>query len=159
MPRKSSIINDELINKCTIALKHQGNSGMLSKRLQAIISVKDHNISVVSSVFGVTRATLTKWIKDFDHQSIDGLLIKKGRGRKRVFNDREEEKIKKMIELDPNITGKSLQKIIEDQMHITVGIATIYRVMKSVGFSYITPRQNHYKQDKEKVVEFKKNSK
>jgi transposase len=121
--------------------------------------VKDHNISVVSSVFGVTRATLTKWIKDFDHQSIDGLLIKKGRGRKRVFNDREEEKIKKMIELDPNITGKSLQKIIEDQMHITVGIATIYRVMKSVGFSYITPRQNHYKQDKDKTDIFKKNSK
>jgi transposase len=159
MPRKSSIINDELINKCKIALKNQGKSGMVSKRLQAIISVKDHNISVVSSVFGITRATLTKWIKDFDHQSIDGLLIKKGRGRKRVFNDKEEEKIKKMIELDPNITGKSLQKIIENQIHITVGIATIYRVMKSVGFSYITPRQNHYKQDKEKVVEFKKNSK
>ena len=159
MPRKSSIINDDLINKCNIALKEQGKSGMLSKRLQAIISVKDHNISVVSSVFGVTRVTLAKWIKDFDHQLVDGLLIKKGRGRKRAFNYKEEEKIKKIIEQDPNITGKSLQKIIENQMHITVGIATIYRVMQSVGFSYITPRQNHYKQDKGKVVEFKKNSK
>lgn len=159
MPRKSSIVNDDLVSKCIIALKNQGKSGMLSKRLQAIISVKDHNISVVSSVFGITRATLTKWIKDFDHQLIDGLLIKKGRGRKRVFNDKEEEKIKKIIEQDPNITGKSLQKIIKNKMHITVGIATTYRVMKSVGFSYITPRQNHYKQDKEKADIFKKNSK
>jgi transposase len=159
MPRQSSIINDDLINKCTIALKHQGKSGMLSKRLQAIISAKDHNISVASSIFGVTRATLTKWIKDFDHQSIEGLLIKKGRGRKRAFNNKEEDKIKKMIELDPNITGKSLQKIIENQMHIIVGIATIYRIMKSVEFSYITPRQNNYKQDKERVDIFKKNSK
>ncbi len=157
MPRKSSIINDDLIKKCSISLKNQGKSGMLSQRLQAIISVKDHNISLVSSVFGITRATLTKWIKDFDHQSIDGLLIKKGRGRKKLFNDEERKVIKKIIEEHPNITGKSLRAIIEDKMDITVGIATIYRVMKSLGYSYITPRKNHYKQDKNESIKFKKN--
>ena len=29
--------------------------------------------------------------------------------------------------------------------------------MKLVGFSYITPRKHHYKQDKNKVNKFKKN--
>ncbi len=58
MPRKSAIINENLINKCHIALKIQGKSGKVARRLQAIISSKDHNISVVSSVFGITRATL-----------------------------------------------------------------------------------------------------
>ena len=67
--------------------------------------------------------------------------------------------MKKIIEKNPNITAKLLQKTIEDKMAIKVGIATIYRLIKSLGFSYITPRKYHYKQDKEEVAKFKKNLK
>lgn len=159
MPKKSAIINENLINKCHIALKIQGKSGKVARRLQAIISSKDHNISVVSSVFGITRATLTKWIKDFEKESISGLLVKSGRGRKKIFNHQNDQEIRNIIKNNPNITAKSLQKIIDNKLNIKVGIATIYRLMHRLGFSYITPRKNHYKQDKNEVDIFKKNSK
>lgn len=158
MPKTSSIINDNLINKCHIALKLQGKSGKVARRLQAIISSKDHNISVVSSIFGITRATLTKWIKDFEKESIEGLLVKNGRGRKRIFNNQNDQEIRNIIKHNPNITAKSLQKIIDNKLNIKAGIATIYRLMHRLGFSYITPRKNHYKQDKQEVDKFKKNS-
>ena len=158
MPKTSSIINDNLINKCHIALKLQGKSGKVARRLQAIISSKDHNISVVSSIFGITRATLTKWIKDFEKESIEGLLVKNGRGRKRIFNNQNDQEVRNIIKHNPNITAKSLQKIIDNKLNIKAGIATIYRLMHRLGFSYITPRKNHYKQDKQKVDKFKKNS-
>ena len=158
MPKTSSIINDNLINKCYIALRLQGKSGKVARRLQAIISSKDHNISVVSSIFGITRATLTKWIKDFEKESIEGLLVKNGRGRKRIFNNQNDQEIRNIIKHNPNITAKSLQKIIDNKLNIKAGIATIYRLMHRLGFSYITPRKNHYKQDKQEVVKFKKNS-
>ena len=158
MPKKSSIINDNLINKCHIALKLQGKSGKVARRLQAIISSKDHNISIVSSIFGITRATLTKWIKDFEKESIEGLLVKNGRGRKRIFNNQNDQEIRNIIKHNPNITPKSLQKIIDNKLNIKAGIATIYRLMHRLGFSYITPRKNHYKQDKQEVDKFKKNS-
>lgn len=158
MPKTSSIINDNLINKCYIALKLQGKSGKVARRLQAIISSKDHNISVVSSIFGITRATLTKWIKDFEKESIEGLLVKNGRGRKRIFNNQNDQEVRNIINHNPNITVKSLQKIIDNELNIKAGIATIYRLMHRLGFSYITPRKNHYKQDKQEVDKFKKNS-
>lgn len=158
MPKTSSIINDNLINKCHIALKLQGKSGKVARRLQAIISSKDHNISVVSSIFGITRATLTKWIKDFEKESIEGLLVKNGRGRKRIFNNQNDQEIRNIIKHNPNITAKSLQKIIDNKLNIKAGIATIYRLMHRLGFSYITPRKNHHKQDKQEVDKFKKNS-
>ena len=157
MPRVSSAINEDLVLKCKIALKQQGRSGEISRRLQAIISAKDHNISKVSLVFGITRATLFKWIKDFDKKSIDGLYVSKGRGRRKIFSSNDEIKIKRIIEKNPNITAKLLQKTIEDKMSIKVGIATIYRLMKRLGFSYITPRKHHYKQDKVETDRFKKN--
>ena len=158
MPKTSSIINDNLINKCYIALRLQGKSGKVARRLQAIISSKDHNISVVSSISGITRATLTKWIKDFEKESIEGLLVKNGRGRKRIFNNQNDQEIRNIIKHNPNITAKSLQKIIDNKLNIKAGIATIYRLIHRLGFSYITPRKNHYKQDKQEVVKFKKNS-
>jgi transposase len=157
MPRVSSAISENLILKCKIALKQQGKSGEISRRLQAIISAKNHNISKVSSIFGITRVTLLKWIRDFDKESIDGLIINKGRGRRRIFSNKDEIKIKKIIEKNPNITARLLQKTIEDKMTIKVGIATIYRLIKRLGFSYITPRKYHYKQDKAEVDKFKKN--
>ncbi|MDA9231330.1 winged helix-turn-helix domain-containing protein [Rickettsiales bacterium] len=159
MPRTSSTINEDLVLKCKIALKQQGKSREISRRLQAIISAKDHNISKVSSIFGITRATLLKWIKDFDKKSVDGLVVSKGRGRRKIFDSKSENRIRKIIEKNPSITAISLKKVIEDKMAITVGIATIYRLIKRLGFSYITPRKYHYKQDKVEVGRFKKNLK
>ena len=34
--------------------------------------------------------------------------------------------------------------------------STVHRLMKKLGFSHITARSVHYKQDKEKLKEFKK---
>ncbi len=158
MTKVSKAISDELLEKCKIALKQQGKTGEVSRRLQAIISAKQHNISKVALIFGVTRATMMKWIKDFDSKSIDGLIVKKGRGRKKIFDKSHENKILKIIEKNPNITAKKLQKIIEKDLLIFVGIATVYRLIKMLGFSYITARNNHYKKDKMAVDNFKKKS-
>ena len=83
MARISSAISDELLEKCQITLKQQGKTGEISRRLQAIISAKYHNISKVASIFGMTRVTMMRWIKDFDKESIGGLVVRKGRERKR----------------------------------------------------------------------------
>jgi len=158
MARVSSAISDELLEKCEITLKQQGKTGEIARRLQAIISAKHHNISKVASIFGVTRVTMMKWIKDFDKESIDGLVVKKGRGRKRIFNKNDEDKVCRIIKKNPNIAAKELKKVIENDLLKTVGIATVYRLMRSLGFSYITPRPNHYKQNKKQSEDFKKKS-
>ena len=51
-----------------------------------------------------------------------------------------------------------MQKIIEKDLAILAGIATIYRLMRQLGFSYITPRKSHYKQNQKQAEEFKKKS-
>lgn len=158
MAKTSMAISDKLLEKCKIALKQQGKTGEVSKRLQAIISAKHHNISKVALIFGITRVTLMKWIRDFDKESINGLSVRKGRGRKKIFNKHHEEKVLKIIQKNPNVTAKQVQKIIEKDLVIFAGIATIYRLMSRLGFSYITPRKIHYKQDQKQAAEFKKKS-
>lgn len=157
MARISSAISDQLLEKCKIALKQQRKTGEVGRRLQAIISAKNHGISKVALIFGITRATLMKWIRDFEKWSVEGLLVKKGRGRKRILTN-QEKKIYEIIKKNPNIRAKELQSLIARDLLVKVGIATVYRMMHRLGYSYITPRKNHYKQDKEKVENFKKKS-
>ena len=45
-----------------------------------------------------------------------------------------------------------------NKFDIEASKSTIHRAMKEVGFSYITPRKNHYKQNKEEAANFKKKS-
>jgi transposase len=158
MARISTAISDQLLEKCKTTLKQQGRTGEISRRLQAIISAKHHNISKVALIFGITRVTMMKWIRDFDKESVKGLMVKKGRGRKKIFSKDYENKIYKIIKRNPDITAKQLQEIIEKDMSKTIGIATVYRLMRQLGFSYITPRKNHYQQDKKEVEDFKKKS-
>ena len=87
MARTSVAISDKLLKKCQITLKQQGKTGEISRRLQAIISAKYHNISQVALIFGVTRVTMMRWIRDFDKESIGGLVVRKGRGRKKIFTN------------------------------------------------------------------------
>jgi transposase len=47
---------------------------------------------------------------------------------------------------------------LEEQFGIKVSQSTTHNTMKVAGFSHITARSVHYKQDKEKLEEFKKNS-
>ena len=70
------------------------------------ISAKYHNISKVASIFGITRVTMRRWIKDFDRESIGGLVVRKGRGRKKIFTKDYENKVYKIIKKNPNITAK-----------------------------------------------------
>ncbi len=45
---------------------------------------------------------------------------------------------------------------LKKRFNLEVSKSTVHRAMRSVGFSYITPRQTHYKQDKKESESFKK---
>ena len=82
MARKSNAISDDLYKQAKKSLKKAGRDGDVGRRLQAIISAKQHGITAVAKICNITRATLMSWIRNFEKESMQGLSIKPGRGRK-----------------------------------------------------------------------------
>ena len=68
------------------------------------------------------------------------------------------EQIAKWIKVDPNINRLLIQQKLKDKFNLEISLSTARRAMKEAGFSYITPRKNHYKQDKKETEDFKKKS-
>jgi transposase len=154
----SKAISEELYKKVFEELRISGRQGDVSRKLQAIKSAKEHDISLVAKIYGVSRLSIMNWIRDFESMGAEGLKIKEGRGRKAIVNLEEEEVIRKWLEQDNTITIKVLKLRIENEFGKKIGKTATHDLMKKLGFSYITPRPKHYKQDEEKQIEFKKKS-
>ncbi|WP_341822251.1 IS630 family transposase [Wolbachia endosymbiont (group A) of Clivina fossor] len=158
MAGKSKAIGEELYNKCNLELKKHGIRGEIGRRLQAIISAKEYGITKVVQIYRITRTTLMKWITRFKEGGVNAFKIQPGRGVKPKLSYKQQEEIKNVIaEEGANLTAKKLKIIIEKMFSIEVSKSTAHRLMQKLGFSYITPRPVHNKQDKNKQEEFKKN--
>ena len=154
----SKAISELLYNKAKEALQEVGRSGDVSRKLQAIKSAKEHGISKVADIFGVSRVAIMAWIRDFSELGIDGLKIKAGRGRKSILLNEEVEKVKEWIKEDPNLTIKAIRLKIKELFNKNLSTGATHNLLKKQNLSYITPRPSHYKKDDSSHGEFKKKS-
>jgi len=158
MARPSKLLDEEIVNRANEGLKKLGKSGLVARKLQAIIAAKKYGITKASLFYFTTKKSLIKWIKELKEESIKSLEVQAGRGRKFILNPSQEEEVKGWINDNCNITINQVRLLIQDKMNIKLSISTVHRMMQRLRFSYITPRPSHYKKDKKLGVEFKKKS-
>lgn len=154
----SKAISEDLCKKAKESLKKVGRDGEIGRRLQAIISSKTYGITAVAKIYNISRTTLMNWIRKFEKESIQGLTIKPGRGPKSKISAAMREDVRETIKSNPNITIDHLRLKIIEKYAINIGRSSVHRLMKSLSFSYITPRPRHHKSDKDLQETFKKKS-
>lgn len=157
MSRVSKLITDEVAALAEASLKELGITGAISRKLQAICSANKHGIKKVAEVYDISRTTLTSWISSFKEGSLAALAHKPKKPRSAVTNGHKEI-IKKWLEQENRMTIEALRFKMESHLDIKLKKSAVHNLMKSMGFSYITPRPKHYKQDNSKHEEFKKKS-
>ncbi len=158
MPKSSILLTESICNKAAASLKEMGSAGIIAVKLKAIISAKEHGIKKVAEILKISKTSLTFWIKRFDKNAAAGLLARPKKPRSSILNKKQRLLISKWISNDPNLTINKIRLKIIKEMGVSISKTTVHRMTKNTGFSHITARSVHYKQDKEKLEEFKKNS-
>ena len=156
MAKISKLLDDHVASLAESGLKKVGRYGIVANRLKIILIAKEHGITEVCRVHGISRTTLTDWIKRLSSGGSDA-LVNKPKKPQSPLNDHEDT-IRKWIEENHNITVRELLVKTYDELGITVGQTSMRRVIKKLNFSYITPRPQHHKQDDSLHQEFKKKS-
>lgn len=156
MSRISTLITEEVAKAAAICLKKLGPNGAISRKLGAICAARKYGITEVAKVYDISRTTLTEWIKNFAANSTAGLIAKPKKPRSYV-NSEQQVIVKSWMERDHSISIKAVKAKIEKEFDIVLCKSSVHNLMRKLGFSYITPRPKHYKQDESKLVEFKKN--
>lgn len=159
MSRKTKAIGDRLYKACKIELKKQGVRGETGRRLQAIISAKNHGIKAVAKIYNISRSTLMRWIERYEHGGAESFAVKAGRGRRSKLNAEQKIELQKYIGTNgATLSSKELMVFIKNTFNVCVSVITAYRLFKELGFSYITPRPVHHKQNTASHDGFKKKS-
>ena len=149
MPK--TIIDKDLSDKAKLALSKLKQNGVIANRLKAIIAAHNHGVGKVSEVLDIDRTSLFRWASKLNNDGAESLInVAKHKDGIKLKNYHKEQ-IAKWTKINPNITRQSIVQKLKDKFNLEISLSTARRAMKSVGFSYITPRKHHYKQDNTKV--------
>jgi len=163
MARPKELIDVELVQRAREELRKRPDQ-KLGLRLQAIISCLDHSITEVSSVMGVTRQTVTRWIKNFRRAGAAGLADRPKGHAPSKLNTSHQAEIARWLSEGRNCRGQAIHWTlallageIEAVWGIRITTMPLWRHLRRMGFRLKVPRPVHASADPEKQAAFKKN--
>ena len=124
--------------------------------------VDGYNRAQIARMLKVSRCSVNKWVSAYLNEGLSGLESKKQSGREAYLTRKQKEQLSKYItdyaqsDQGGRLTGVSIVQYIKAKFNIDYHPNAIYKLLRSLGFSWITSRSRHPKQNEEIQAEFKK---
>ena len=141
--------------------------GGQSRRLMALAAIADgKNRTQAAAVGLMDRQTLRDWVIRFNAQGPEGLINKKASGRPSKLTAEQRRELAEIVKEGPAdyVPGLirwrciDLVPVVKKRFGVECHLATIARILHELGFSHISPRPQHPKQDEQAIAEYKKTS-
>jgi len=135
------------------------------RRLLALAGVYDGmNRAGAARIGGMERQTLRDWVHRFNEAGPQGLIDRKGPDRARRLGQEQLRELANLVETgpDPAVDGVvrwrrvDLQAVIQERFGVVYNERTISKLLVALGFSHISARPQHPKQDERVMAAFKK---
>ena len=118
----------------------------------------------VAEIAGVSRSTVSGWVKTVDEQGFDALKTVKQNGRPSKLSNAQKAEIDSVLQQEPSDygykvwDGSTLSDYIKEQYQIELGIRQCQRLFHELGYSKIRPQSFPSKgyEDTDARKEFKK---
>ena len=147
------------------ALAARSSDAKQSRRLLSIAAIYDGmSRADAAKIGGMDRQTLRDWVIRFNESGPAGLVDRKSPGRKRRLDEAQMMELDAIVAAgpDPAVDGvvrwriRDLQRLIEDRFDVRYKERAISNLLKDLGFSRISGRPQHPKQDERVLEAFKK---
>ena len=135
-------------------------------RLRAVyLAMMDKTAPQIAKMLGYTRRTVQNWIYAYNRHGIDGLKESAGRGSTFKLNQDQIQWLRQRIEQGPTqqegicvFHAADIQKIIQEQFGIHYHVRSVRKLLKRLGYSYVSSRPEHPKGNPQDRETFKKKS-
>ncbi len=143
------------------------NDNRQIRRLLALAAVYDGmSREDAARIGGMDRQTLRDWAHRFNEEGPDGLTNREGAGRPRLLNDDQMQALSQIVETGPDREKHGVVRwrridlvaVIKDRFDIVCSERVISDYLEELGFSNISGRPQHPKQDARVIDAFKKTS-
>ena len=136
-----------------------------SRRLLSLAAIRDGmNRTEAARIGGMDRQTLRDWVHRFNAQGLGGLLDGWSKGPEPRLSAEQRAEIAGLVETGPDraVHGVvrwrriDLQQVILERFGVAYHERTVGKLLKTLGFSHISARPRHPKQDERTIEAFKK---
>lgn len=138
--------------------------GKIAIQLRGIIAFRNNTAEEVADILMVTPRSIFRWVKKFKENDIKGLKEKPKGHHRAKLTGKQKAQIKKWIISKKNSKGKTiywtLRKLnleLQKEFGVTMSNTGLWYNLRDMGLVVKNPRPIHYKADKGKQEEFKKN--
>lgn len=120
------------------------------------------NRTAIANRLSVARSSVNAWVSNFLNNGLSGLENKGGAGRPRMLTEQQLEQLKQYILTHANekqggrLTGADIGDYIHQHFDVRFNSGHVYKIIKRLGFSWITTRAKHPKQSQAAQDAFKK---
>jgi transposase len=137
------------------------------RRLLALAAIYDGmSRADAARIGGMDRQTLRDWVHRFNAEGPDGLTNRPGAGCPRRLNEEQMKELAQIIETGPDLEVDGvvrwrridLTRVIEERFGVVYRERSISDLVNHLGFSRLSARPQHPKQDKRVIEAFKKTS-
>ena len=138
-----------------------------SRRLLSLAAVYDGmSRTEAARIGGMDRQTLRHWVLRFNADGPDGLLDRWSPGPARRLSDEQLRKLATIVETGPDVHTDGvvrwrrvdLQAVIKERFGVDYGERWVSQILHNLGFSHMSVRPQHPKQDARVIEAFKKTS-
>jgi len=146
-------------------LAAQAKDADQARRLLALAAVCDGmNREEAARIGGMDRQTLRDWVHRFNEHGVQGLINIPSPGRPPKLSKEQMEELRRLVEAGPDSEKDGvarwrcvdLKRVLGERFAVDLSEVSLGRVLKKLGFSHISARPLHPKQDGEAIATFKK---
>ena len=150
-------------SKQLLALSRKEPNARKRMRLLAVsLFFEGENRTNIAKRLNTARSSVNKWVSDYLKHGLTGLDSKAIQGRPSKLASSELEKLSNYIKHSATtnnggrLTGEDITRYIASEFGINYSPNHIYKLLKQLGFSWITSRSRHPKQSQESQEALKK---
>src|SRR5271170_5069421 len=112
-----------------------------------------------------SRRSVQDWVYAYRDGGIDAIQPKPQPGRKPKLTPEKEARLRARLDAGPTaadgvctLRGKDIVRILEKEMDVKHTLGSIYGVLDRLGYSCLSPRPRHEKNDPKAIEQFKEQS-
>ena len=141
------------------SLFESDENNIVGVKLHAIIQLtRGYSTRKLEEFYRVTHKQICNWADRFDAEGIDGLRMKRGRGRHSFLSHEQKELLKADLLASPetfgyntaNWSGPLLRKHLETTYNVVYKQAAVYVLLHELGFSFQRARGKYPERDESK---------
>ena|SRR5215208_1387379 len=89
-------------------MKEDPSSRSRMRAHSILLSSKEYSIDEIADIYEVDRDTVSTWIENWEESGYEGLLDLPKSGRPPILNEKEQEKVKELVQKDP----QSIKRVV-----------------------------------------------